>query len=196
VVRAITRFAAEHPDKTIKLYIVGKNAYDFFKKKDLKILDQWIGLGGKITYLTAQRVSDVLTKAFTDGEFEELYVAYNVFKSTAYQVPTVEKLLPLAFETEEQADNQAEAALVDYIFEPAPEELLNTLLPKYVVFSIYHVMLESAAGEHGARMVAMDNATRSANDMLKRLMLNYNKARQAAITTDLLDIVNGAEALK
>ncbi|MDR2870630.1 MAG: ATP synthase F1 subunit gamma [Deferribacteraceae bacterium] len=198
IVRSVSRFMQDHPDKSVKLYLVGKNVYDFFRKRNADIVKQWVSLGGKISYLTAQNISDQLMKAFLAGEFDELHVAYNVFRSTASQVPVVQKLLPLSFDeymTSVGSDDDGQV-LTDYIYEPASDKLLSELLPKYVTFSIYHILLESTAGEHGARMVAMDNATRSADDMLKKLTLYYNKARQAAITTDLLDIVNGAEALK
>ena len=188
VVRMVAKFKDDHPDKTLKLFIVGKNAYDYFKKRPYEIIEKWTSFGGKISYETAKHISDSTTASFMKQGFDELYVIYNEFRSVSVQYPKMEKVLPLSFEGNETQR--------DYLFEPQPAELLEQLLPRYVTFSIYHKLLESAAGEHGARMVAMDNATRSADDMIKRLTLNYNKARQAAITKDLLDIVNGAEALK
>lgn len=190
IVRTVNSFKSAHPDKEIKLFVVGKNAFDFYKKRSLPIIEKWVTFGGKISYETAKIVSKRVTDSFLKGEFDELYVMYNEFKSTATQFPRTDKLLPLAFEKESEDTN------LDYIFEPGSKELLDSLIPRFIDFTIYHCLLESAAGEHGARMVAMDNATRSADDMIKKLTLNYNKARQAAITTDLLDIVNGAEALK
>ncbi|MDR0454601.1 MAG: ATP synthase F1 subunit gamma [Deferribacteraceae bacterium] len=188
VVRMATRFREEHPGKTLKLFIVGKNAYDYFKKQPHEIIEKWTSLGGKISYDTAKRISDSVTDSFMKEKYDELYLIYNEFRSVSVQYPKTEKIMPLSFEGSETQR--------DYLFEPKPAELLAQILPRYVTFSIYHKLLESAAGEHGARMVAMDNATRSADDMVKKLTLNYNKARQAAITKDLLDIVNGAEALK
>ncbi len=188
IVRMANKFKEDHPDKTLKLFIVGKNAYDYFKKRPYEIIEKWTTLGGKISYETAKRISDSVTASFMKNEFDELYVVYNEFRSVSVQYPKQEKVLPVSFESAEEQ--------TDYLFEPQPAELLAQLLPRYVTFSFYHKLLESAAGEHGARMVAMDNATRSADDMIKRLTLNYNKARQAGITKDLLDIVNGAEALK
>ena len=188
IVRAALRFRDDHPDKTLKLFIVGKNAFDYFKKRPYEIIDKWTSLGGKVSFDTAKRISDSVAASFSKEEFDEVYVVYNEFRSVSVQYPKVEKVLPLSFDGDE--------AQRDYLFEPQPAELLSQVLPRYVTFSIYHKLLESAAGEHGARMVAMDNATRSADDMIKKLTLNYNKARQAGITKDLLDIVNGAEALK
>jgi F-type H+-transporting ATPase subunit gamma len=190
-VRAVNAFKNSHPDKEIKLFIIGKNAFDFFKRRSMPILEKWISFGGKVSYDTAKIVSARISDSFLKGEFEELYIVHNEFRSTATQYPKTEKLLPLVFE---QSTTDEESA--EYIFEPGSTELLDAIIPRFIDFTIYHCLLESAAGEHGARMVAMDNATRSADDMLKKLTLNYNKARQAAITTDLLDIVNGAEALK
>lgn len=190
IVRTVTKFQAEHPGKEIKLYVIGKNAYDHYKRRPMEILEKWVTLGGKISFETSKRIGDIITDGFLEGQFDELYIVYNEFKSVSFQMPKTMKLFPLAFEKNE------EEAAIDYIFEPDPVELLEELLPRYINFTVYHCLLESAAGEHGARMVAMDNATRSADDMIKKLTLNYNKARQAGITKDLLDIVNGAEALK
>ena len=194
ITRAVAAFRQSHPDKKLRLYIVGKNAFDFFKKRtnDYEIIKQWTSFGGKISYDTAMTVTRAVTEDFEDCLFQECYIVYNEFKSAATQYPKTSKLLPVAFAEE----NQGEAEYKNFIFEPNPTMLVEELIPRFVNFSVYHCLLESAAGEHGARMVAMDNATRSADDMIKRLVLNYNKARQAAITTDLLDIVNGAEALK
>lgn len=191
VVKQVVKIQQENPDKEFKFFIVGKNAFDYFKKRSTPVLKQWTSFGGKVTYSTAQNISKAVSEAFLDKEIDELQLVFNEFRSTAFQVPKAEKILPLSFEA-----GGEEQELTDYIFEPDPASLLKELLPRYVVFYVYHALLESSAGEHGARMVAMDNATRSADDMIKKLTLNYNKARQAAITTDLLDIVNGAEALK
>lgn len=190
IIKLANSFIESNKDKEIKLFVVGKNAFDFFKKRPYTIVEKWTSFGAKVTVDAAKHVSREVTKGFIDNEYQEVYIISNEFRSTAYQVPKAQKLLPLTL------DSSADAETKDFIFEPGAAELLNALIPRYVDFTIYHCMLESAAGEHGARMVAMDNATRSADDMIKKLQLNYNKARQAAITTDLLDIVNGAEALK
>ncbi|MDR2884589.1 MAG: ATP synthase F1 subunit gamma [Deferribacteraceae bacterium] len=190
IIRAVSKFQQEHKGKEIQLYIVGKNAYDHYKKGSLEIVDKWISLGGKVSFETAKYISDTITSAFLAKKFDEMYMIYNEFKSVSYQAPREMKIFPLSLNVD------AAETDTEYLFEPNPVGLLEELLPRYITFMIYHSLLESAAGEHGARMVAMDNATRSADDMIKKLTLNYNKARQAAITNDLLDIVNGAEALK
>jgi F-type H+-transporting ATPase subunit gamma len=186
----VAKFQEEHPGKELQLYIIGKNAYDHYKKRPVPIVEKWVALGGKVSFETAKNISDAITHAFLEKKFDEMYIIYNEFKSVSYQVPKEMKLFPISLAVE-SAELEA-----DYLFEPKPAQLLEELLPRYINFMIYHCLLESAAGEHGARMVAMDNATRSADDMIRKLTLNYNKARQAAITNDLLDIVNGAEALK
>lgn len=188
ITRVASKFQADNPGKEVKLFIVGKKAFDFYKKRPFTIIEKWTAFGGKISYETAKKVAQAVSDSFIKGEFDELHVIYNEFRSVSTQTPKIAKLLPLSFEKTGED--------VDYMFEPDPNHILEQLIPRYMSFSMYHYLLESAAGEHGARMVAMDNATRSADDMVKRLTLNYNKARQAAITKDLLDIVNGAEALK
>jgi F-type H+-transporting ATPase subunit gamma len=188
--RLVQTFAESHQDAAVKLFIVGKKTFDFFKRKNFPILEKWINFGGKVAFDAARSIAREVKQSFLSGGFDELYLVYNEFRTVAYQAAKVEKLLPLAFADTDGKEN------VDYIFEPTARALLDEIVPRCIDFSIYHALLESAAGEQGARMVAMDNATRSADDMIKKLVLNYNKARQQAITMDLLDIVNGAEALK
>ncbi|GAB7140595.1 F0F1 ATP synthase subunit gamma [Deferribacterales bacterium RsTz2092] len=209
VVKAVQSFQQENPSYKIKLYISGKNAYDYFRRRNADIVCKWISLSGKVTYPHAEEISKTIAKAFTNGEIDAAYLIYNEFFSVSFQLPICRQLFPLSldkdrvnegykleFEMAYDYNVATDAGLSDFLIEPDPASVLGRLLPRYVTFSIYHSLLESAAGEHGARMVAMDNATRSADDMIKRLTLNYNKARQATITTELLDIVNGAEALR
>lgn len=190
VIKAAANFCAENQDKDIKFYLVGKRAFDFFKKRSVTIVDKWTGFGGKYTYDDAAHIGTMAVKAFNDKEVDEVYVIYNEFKSTSSQIVRQKKILPVAVE------NEGEKSYPDFEYEPDRDALLDELLPQFINTSVFQSMLESAAGEHGARMVAMDNATRNAGEMIKKLVLNYNKARQGAITTELLDIVNGAEALK
>ena len=169
---------------------VGKRAFDFFAKRGFEIVEKWIGFGGKYTFNDAVNVGRLISKSFINGNADEVHLIYNEFKSTSSQIVRSKKLLPLAVES------GSEPSYPDFEYEPDVTVLLDSLLPQFINTSIFQSMLESVAGEHGARMVAMDNATRSAGEMIKKLVLNYNKTRQAAITTELLDIVNGAEALK
>lgn len=190
VLKAAQTFVKENTGKTIKVVPVGKRALDFFAKRGFEIVEKWVGFGGKYTFSDAINVGKLLAKSFINGDADEVHLIYNEFKSTSSQIVRSKKLLPLAVE------GGSEPNYPDFEYEPDVTELLNTLLPQFINTSIFQGMLESVAGEHGARMVAMDNATRSAGEMIKKLVLNYNKTRQAAITTELLDIVNGAEALK
>ena len=173
VLKAAYNFAKENKDKTIKIVPVGKRAFDFFAKRGFEIVEKWIGFGGKYSFNDAVDAGRLISKSFINGNADEVHLIYNEFKSTSSQLVRIKKL-----------------------YEPDVNVLLDSLLPQFINTSIFQSMLESVAGEHGARMVAMDNATRSAGEMIKKLVLNYNKTRQAAITTELLDIVNGAEALK
>ena len=190
VLKAAYNFAKENKDKTIKIVPVGKRAFDFFAKRGFEIVVKWIGFGGKYSFNDAVDAGRLISKSFINGNADEVHLIYNEFKSTSSQLVRIKKLLPLAVES------GSEPKYPDFEYEPDVNVLLDSLLPQFINTSIFQSMLESVAGEHGARMVAMDNATRSAGEMIKKLVLNYNKTRQAAITTELLDIVNGAEALK
>lgn len=189
VLRVASQFCEQHKDKNIKIVAIGKRAFDFFRKRGNEITEKWVGRAGKFTFSDAEKAGSIVTSAFLDGNIDECYLIYNEFKSTSSQIVRNKKILPLSIEA------GGSVAYPDFEYEPEVETLLGSLLPQFINTSIYQSMLESVAGEHGARMVAMDNATRSAGEMIKKLVLNYNKTRQAAITTELLDIVNGAEAL-
>lgn len=190
VIKTAYAFCNANPDKIVKLFLIGKKSFDFFKRRDWEIEGKWLGLGGKYDYKLAAEIGKLCSDKFEDGSLDELYVIYNECKSTATQIVRENKLLPMTVEGND------EHIFPDFEYEPDMDTILAELLPQYINTMILQSMLESAAGEHGARMVAMDNATRSAGDVIKKLTLNYNKARQGAITTELLDIVNGAEALK
>jgi F-type H+-transporting ATPase subunit gamma len=190
IIKKVLAFVRENPSKKIKFYFVGRKGYDFFRKREYEILKKYITFGGKVRYDDAIEIGKAVGDDFVNGVVDEVYTIYNEFKSVAYQVPKVEKLLPLSLEVTESENT------IDYLYEPSPESLIKEILPRYLNFSIFSAILESIAGEHGARMAAMDNATRNAGELIKKLEITYNKARQAAITKEILDIVNGAEALK
>ena len=190
VIKAANKFIGEHSDKTVKLVCVGRKGYDFFRKRDNEVLDKYITFGGRVVYQDAIDIGEKIAERFLNEEFDEVYLLFNEFKSIVYHVPKVLKLLPLSFEKGE------DEVLIDYLYEPKPEVLMKSIMPKFINFTIYRALLESVAGEHGARMAAMDNATRNAGELIDKLILSFNKARQASITKEILDIVNGAEALK
>jgi F-type H+-transporting ATPase subunit gamma len=176
----------------------GKRGRDWCRKNGLDRASEHIGIvGTKIGFSVASTEGRKLVDAFLDDTYDEVYVIYSVFVSMARQVPVLKQLLPIPpiEVVEEEADEDA-PYLAEHICEPSPEELLGDLLPRNVYVQIFSALLETSTSEHAARMAAMDNATKACNDMIENLTLAYNKARQAAITAELMDIVGGAEALK
>ena len=151
---------------------------------------EWTGIFDRLSSDHASEIAEDLVAQYVAKGFDELYVFYNYFWSVMQQQVTPERLLPIEPPEEEQCSGGA------YLYEPAEEELLPLLLPKYIQVQLFHILLESSAAEFAARMMAMDGATRNASELIKKLTLVYNKSRQAAITKELLDIVSGAEALK
>lgn len=175
----------------VSVSTIGRKGRDFFRKRNINIRKIWVGLSGRIIYSNAQEVAGDLLKNYTEGVFDELYVVYNEFKSAMQQRVVVERLFPIEPEKAEEETQHG-----DYLYEPSADAILDTLLKKHIEVQIFRSLLESEASEQGARMTAMDNATRNAKDLIERLTLQYNKARQAAITKELMEVVSGAEALK
>jgi F-type H+-transporting ATPase subunit gamma len=192
--RAVHRFLNEHRGayEGITLFIVGRKGRDFFRRREVPIRKEYLGVLGSVSQQHAQTVANDLVGGFLAGEFDEVQIAFNEFRSAISQIVRFEKMFPIALEP----SGKAGADDVDYLYEPSREEILATLLPKYVQTMIFRILLESVAGEHGARMTAMDSATNNSVDMIARLTLQMNRARQATITTELTEIVSGAEALK
>lgn len=178
--------------KEVALNLIGRKARDYFKKRKTGIRAEHADVYGNLNYEMASVIAEDIIRAFTGGVVDEVYVVYNRFKSVMSQVLTVEKLLPL----EPIETHPEDADFGEYLFEPSETEILEVLLPKSVETNIYRALLESVASEHGARMTAMDSATKNASEMIGRLTLMFNRVRQAAITKELMEIVGGAEALK
>jgi F-type H+-transporting ATPase subunit gamma len=177
----------------------GKRGRDWCRKKKLPMADVHLGImGTNIGFGTASVAGRKLVDGFLSGEYDEVYLVYAEFQSMSRQVPKVQQLLPIPpIEKEETADvEEIGEYRAEHICEPSAEALLADLLPRSVMVQLYRGLLETSTSEHAARMIAMDNATKACNDMIESLTLAYNKARQAAITLDLMDIVSGAEALK
>jgi F-type H+-transporting ATPase subunit gamma len=181
---------------TVNLSIVGRKGRDYFRRRTWPIRQEWTGVFDKLSFEHAIDVGGDLTDNFVKGTFDELYVVYNEFKSAIQQRVIVEKLFPVDAAAEFGAALSEGAVGGGYLYEPDEAELLNALVPKHFQVQAYRILLESAAAEHGARMGAMDGATRNAGQLIKKTTLHYNKTRQAAITKELMDIVGGAEALK
>lgn len=192
--------ALQAANKTARIICVGKKAYEQLKGPYGNLIEERIQDLGKskqqLTFAEANIISTKILRLFEAGECDVCHLVYNQFQSAISQIATSEQLIPLQLD---EADNdntpqQTEAKAI-YEFEPGEEAILEKLLPQNLTTQILHGMLESAASEHGARMTAMDNATRNAGDMIKRLTLVYNRTRQAAITKELIEIISGAEAV-
>ena len=184
---------------SVNLSIIGRKGRDYFRRRTWPIREEWTGVFDKLSFEHALDIGGDLTEHFVKGTFDELYVVYNEFKSAIQQRVIVEKLFPIDAEAEFGVGHnvpQESAPGGSYLYEPDEDELLNALVPKHFQIQAYRILLESAAAEHGARMAAMDGATRNAGQLIKKVTLYYNKTRQAAITKELMDIVGGAEALK
>ncbi|MDD9936164.1 MAG: ATP synthase F1 subunit gamma [Myxococcales bacterium] len=170
---------------------IGRKGRDYLKRRDVEIAREFSNVYEDLTYDKASEIGDVIVSQYASHDLDACYIAYNEFKSAISQKVVIEKLLPI--EPMEVAEDET---AVDYIYEPDQGAILDTLLPLYLNVEIYRALLESVASEHGARMTAMDSATSNAKDMIDKLTLQANRARQAAITTELMEIIGGAEALK
>jgi len=176
----------------------GKKGRDWGRKESLDKRAQYLGVvGTAFDFTVAAKVGRSLVDGFLSGAYDEVYVVYARFLSMAKQVPTVQQLLPIPpIASADQAVAADQPYQAEHICEPSVEELLGDLLPRNVYVQVFSALLETSTSEHAARMMAMENATKACNDMIDSLTLAYNKARQAAITSELMDIVGGAEALK
>lgn len=182
----------EAQGNAVSVSSIGKKAFDLLKRREIVPRKSWVGLSGKITYAVAQEIANELSQGYIDEVFDELVLVYNEFKSAAVQRVRTFQLLPMAPIKGDDKGNEA----VDIIFEPNQQAIFESLVPKNVEIQIFRALLDSQAAEEAARMTAMENATKAANDMIARLTLKYNKARQESITKELMDIVGGVEALK
>jgi F-type H+-transporting ATPase subunit gamma len=191
VVKKALEFIRENGDKRILLTLVGKKAAESFKRKNIPIVDKYTDVFFKPQYTDAAKIGQKLLSDFLSGEIDEVNVVYNEFKSAVSQKTRIEKLLPVP-----SIESDARAMKADYLFEPEGKECLDALLSKYFVFQIWRVVLESYASEQGARMAAMNGATKNAGELIDKFTLFYNKARQASITKELLEVVSGAESLR
>ena len=187
IVRTASRFLAEREQGSTELALVGRKGRDFFRRREVKIRSEQLGVFSALRYATARTLAAELVLAFTRHEVDEVYLVYNEFKSVIQQRVVVERLLPI----ERRELHPAEPAL-DYIYEPKPGAIFDELLPKLVETQVWRALLESAAAEHGARMAAMDAATNNAAEVIDRLTLYMNKVRQAAITKEIIEVVSGA----
>ena len=175
---------------------VGRRIIDYFKRRDVAPLEAITGLDKDISYELAAGVANKVIDAFKSGEYEEIQIVYNEFKSAIAQEVVCERILPIDTTNVNSFDKDEESRFAkDLIFEPSPEEIIEQLLEKHFAVQVYRCMSESVASEHGARMTAMENSTKNAGELIKSLTTTYNKLRQASITKELIEITTGAEAL-
>jgi F-type H+-transporting ATPase subunit gamma len=188
-------YDAQYKAGHLEIYTIGKKVFDFLKARKITVAHRSDALLDDLSFDNIAPVAQSLLKDFTDKKFDRIDIIYNQFKNAAVQVLTIEQLLPIAPQAT-APDAAKEKSKTDFIFEPSREEILHELIPRALTIQFYKALLDSAASEHGARMTAMHKATDNANELIKSLKLSYNKARQAAITNEILEIVSGAEALK
>jgi F-type H+-transporting ATPase subunit gamma len=177
---------------SVSIVGIGKKGQDFYEKRNYNVIGNNNEVYAALTFENVTKITDTIMFAFEKGKFDRVEVVYNRFKNAAVQIITTEQLLPLP---KSEAVVEVKASNIDYILEPNQEEIVTQLIPKSIKIQLYKAVLDSHASEHGARMTSMDKATENAGDLLKALKLAYNQARQAAITTELTEIVSGAAAL-
>jgi F-type H+-transporting ATPase subunit gamma len=187
IIRTGVKFLEEREGRDLQLDLVGRKGRDFFKRRRYKVRSEHVGIFQKLSYVSAQRIAADLMELYTSNEVDQVYLLYNEFKSVIQQQIVVERLLPIQkmmFKPTEPPQ--------DYIYEPGPAGIISGVLPKHVEIQVWRALLESAAAEHGARMAAMDAATKNASEMIDSLTLYMNKVRQAAITKEIIEVVSGA----
>jgi len=184
-------FQSQMKEDRVEILCIGKKGYDLLRSKKYPVSGPNSELIDKPLFVNAAGLADKLMQQFADREYDRIFLVYNQFKNAAVQIPTAEQFLPVSIkETEQESDLNA-----DYIFEPSREDMVGILVPRTLRIQLYKALTDSYAAEQGARMTAMHQATDNATELLRELQLNYNKARQAAITKELTEIVGGADAL-
>jgi F-type H+-transporting ATPase subunit gamma len=179
----------------VSVSTVGKKARDYFRRRGVPMRNSWTGISGSVSFSNAEEIANDIKENYINETIDEVTVVYNAFKSMVAQTVTKAKLLPLSPEDAGEGESAPESP-ADFIYEPSMEAIFDRLIPRNVDIQIYRALLESSAAEEAARMSAMENATQSCTEMVDRLTLQFNKARQASITAELMDIVGGVEALK
>ena len=192
IIKAVNEIYKKNPEKKIDILSIGKKSSEHFTKNGFNVASTHDALFGDLTFENVSIVAEGIMEQFVDGDYDKVVLVYNQFKNAATQIPQVEQFLPI----KPIEGGDANAVNSDYIFDPSKEEIVLALIPKSLKTQLYKALRDSFASEHGARMTAMHKATDNAGDMLFDLKLTYNKARQASITNEILEIVGGAEALK
>ncbi len=196
--KAVERHIRANPDgyEQLDLLLIGRKGNDYLKRRPgmniFKVYENFLGTG-QVSYAPASLIGQELVELFASEQYDAVFLAFNAFRSAISQEPLIKQVLPVVPAVEESDSGEY---LVDYLYEPNVTEVLSQLLPKYVEVQIFRAFLESVASEHGARMSAMDSASKNATEMIGKLTLQYNRARQAAITKELMEIISGAESIK
>jgi F-type H+-transporting ATPase subunit gamma len=189
IIRTARRFLDERAAQHLSLNLVGRKGRDFFRRRQIAVRSEHVGVFQALRYPTAQAIARELITDFTGGEVDRVYLLYNEFKSVIQQRIVVEQLLPIERNVIDPKEPQ-----LDYLYEPGPAGIFASILPRHVEIQVWRALLESAAAEHGARMASMDAASNNAGEMIGKLTLYMNKVRQAAITKEIIEVVSGAGA--
>jgi F-type H+-transporting ATPase subunit gamma len=191
IIKAAQAFLDERPQQRVSLNCVGRKGRDFFRRRSAPIAREYINIFNRLNFMDARQIAGTLMEEFASGEVDAIYLLYNAFKSVMQQRIVLERLLPLP-----KLEAESGETLIDYIYEQPPAEIYTKLIPHHVEIQVYRALLESSAAEHGARMTAMDAATENAIEMIDHLTMTMNRARQAGITKEIIEIVSGAAALE
>ncbi len=191
ILRKAEQFMAEHPDWEFSMHLVGRKAVEYFKRREVNTRKISLDILADVSLPHAMAIGNDVVESYLEEEFDQVFMVYNEFKSAIQQNVIVEQLLPIK-PMEVTEDHFA----VEYLYEPSEDMVLEELLPRHINIQVFRVLLESVASEHGARMTAMDAASKNAGEMIDQLTLLYNRSRQAAITKELVEVVSGAEAIK
>jgi F-type H+-transporting ATPase subunit gamma len=197
VIKATQAFLSEHNGKAAEMVAVGRKGRDFFKRRDVRLIDEYIGLTGtgQVNHADAVEIANKLIRTFTeDTSIDKVFIVFTEFRTVLSQKPVIEQLLPIPRTAADQTETAA-GAQAEYIYDQPAPEIFGRLLPKQVETQIYRGMLESVASEQGSRMTAMDSASKNAGELIDTLTLNMNRIRQAAITKEIIEVVSGAAAL-
>lgn len=197
VIKAASSFVREHADKSVRMIPVGRRGRDFFRRRNFEMPAEYVGVTAKqVTFASAQEIADAILTAWNDESLaiDKVFLAFNEFRSVLSQRVVVDQLLPIGAFDETRDDAASDESGVDYIYEQETDQIFQRLLPKFIETQIFHALLESVAGEHGARMTAMESASKNASDLISRLTLHANRVRQASITNEIIEVVSGAQS--
>lgn len=187
------KYSEQYKNGKVTIISIGKKTQDFYEKRGYNVIGNNNDVYTALTFENVTKITDAIMAGFKNGDYDKVELVYNKFKNAGVQILTTEQLLPLP--KNEETKEEVKQHQIDYILEPSQEEIVKELIPKSIKIQLYKAVLDSHASEHGARMTSMDKATENAGDLLKALKLSYNQARQAAITTELSEIISGAAAL-